>query len=121
MLHQVVKTYDRFQKFYQSKHSGRKLNWLFQLSKAELKASCFKASKTGYTLQVSAYQMGILLQYNKDDSYTFEELREITNLAPEAIIPALSILVKAKILLLSNGTKVGDSGSKYALNTDFKR
>ncbi|GAB5589452.1 ubiquitin ligase (cullin) of SCF [Umbelopsis nana] len=116
----VVKTYDRFQKFYQSKHSGRKLNWLFQLSKAELKASCFKASKTGYTLQVSAYQMGILLQYNKDDSYTFEELREITNLAPEAIIPALSILVKAKILLLSNGTKVGDSGSKYALNTDFK-
>lgn len=50
---QVVKTYDRFQKFYQSKHSGRKLNWLFQLSKAELKATCFKASKTGYTLQVT--------------------------------------------------------------------
>ncbi|KAI8583473.1 hypothetical protein K450DRAFT_223875 [Umbelopsis ramanniana AG] len=116
----VVKTYDRFQKFYQSKHSGRKLNWLFQLSKAELKATCFKASKTGYTLQVSAYQMGILLQYNNGDTYTFEELRDVTNLALEAIIPALSILVKAKILLLSNGTKVGDSGSKYSLNTDFK-
>jgi cullin 1 len=65
--------------------------------------------------------MGILLQYNNADSYTFEELKDITNLAPEAIIPALSILVKAKILLLSNGTKVGDSGSKYGLNTDFKR
>jgi cullin 1 len=65
--------------------------------------------------------MGILLQYNNGDTYTFEELRDVTNLALEAIIPALSILVKAKILLLSNGPKVGDSGSKYSLNTDFKR
>ncbi|KAG2180824.1 hypothetical protein INT43_008403, partial [Umbelopsis isabellina] len=116
----VVKTYDRFQKFYQSKHSGRKLNWLFQLSRAELKANCFKASKAGYTLQVSAYQMGILLQYNNADSYTFEELRDSTNLSPEAITPALGILVKAKILMLANGEKVGDAGSRYNLNLDFK-
>jgi cullin 1 len=44
--------YDIFQKFYQNKHSGRKLNWLFQLSKAELKTNYLKASKAGYTLQV---------------------------------------------------------------------
>lgn len=49
----MVKVYDLFQKFYQTKHSGRKLNWLFQLSKAELKTNYLKASKTGYTLQVN--------------------------------------------------------------------
>ena len=31
----LLKTYERFQMFYQTKHSGRKLNWLFQLSKGE--------------------------------------------------------------------------------------
>ena len=38
--------------FYQNKHSGRKLNWLFHLSKGELKTNYLKASKTGYTFQV---------------------------------------------------------------------
>ncbi|CAO3629492.1 unnamed protein product [Cunninghamella blakesleeana] len=116
----VVKVYDLFQKFYQTKHSGRKLNWLFQLSKAELKTNYLKASKTGYTLQVSTYQMGVLLQYNNGTSYTIEELQKNTALSPEALTPALSILVKAKVLLLSNGEKAGDEGTRYDLNFDFK-
>lgn len=116
----VVKTYDRFQKFYQNKHSGRKLNWLFQSCKAELKTSYLKASKTGYTFQVSAYQMGVLLQYNNATSYTYEDIQRSTALTPEALNPALGILVKAKVLLLTDGEKVGDSNSRYDLNFDFK-
>ncbi|KAI9262321.1 Cullin [Phascolomyces articulosus] len=116
----VIKTYDRFQKFYQNKHSGRKLTWLFQFCKAELKTSYLKGSKAGYTFQVSAYQMGVLLQYNSGTSYTFEELKESTALSPEVLTSALGILVKAKVLLLNNGEKVGDNGSKYDLNFDFK-
>ncbi|KAJ8662605.1 hypothetical protein O0I10_001567 [Lichtheimia ornata] len=116
----VVKTYDRFQKFYQNKHSGRKLNWLFQSCKAELKTSYLKASKTGYTFQVSAYQMGVLLQYNNATSYTYEDIQQSTALTPEALNPALGILIKAKVLLLTEGEKVGDSGSRYDLNFDFK-
>ncbi|CAO3589467.1 unnamed protein product [Absidia cylindrospora] len=116
----VVKIYDRFQKFYQNKHSGRKLNWLFQLSKAELKTNYLKGSKTGYTLQVSVYQMGVLLQYNNATNYSYEELQTNTGLSPEAMNPALGILVKARVLLLSTGEKVGDENSTYKLNTDFK-
>ncbi|ORZ15680.1 Cullin [Absidia repens] len=116
----VVKIYDRFQKFYQNKHSGRKLNWLFQLSKAELKTNYLKGSKTGYTLQVSAYQMGVLLQYNNATSYTYEELQTNTSLSPDAINPALGILLKARVLLLTSGEKVGDPKSRYELNFDFK-
>ncbi|KAF7725837.1 hypothetical protein EC973_009261 [Apophysomyces ossiformis] len=116
----VVKMYDRFQKFYQNKYSGRKLNWLFQLSKAELKTTYLKASKSGYSLQVSAYQMGILLQYNTSTTYSYEDLQRSTGLAPEALNPALGVLVKTKVLLLTSGEKVGDSGSRYDLNFDFK-
>ncbi|CEI94595.1 hypothetical protein RMCBS344292_08804 [Rhizopus microsporus] len=116
----VVEIYDKFQQFYQTKHVGRKLNWLFQLSKAELKTHYLKSSKVGYTFMVSAYQMGILLQYNNADSYTYEELQKSTALSPEALNPALGILVKAKVLLLRDGENVGEKGSSYALNQDFK-
>ncbi|KAI7849620.1 Cullin [Circinella umbellata] len=116
----VIKTYDRFQKFYQNKHSGRKLTWLFQFCKAELKTTYLKGTKAGYTFQVSAYQMGVLLQYNNSTSYTFEELQSSTALAPEVLSSALGILIKAKVLLLSNGEKVGDAGTKYDLNFGFK-
>ncbi|KAG0231395.1 hypothetical protein BGW42_006523 [Actinomortierella wolfii] len=116
----LVKTYERFQKFYQDKHSGRKLNWLFQLSKADLRATYIKANKVGYTFQVSTYQMGILLQYNSALSYTLEELQTQTNLNMEQLAGALGILVKAKVLLLENGSNVGDAGTRYELNMDFK-
>ncbi|KAJ3077130.1 hypothetical protein HK102_005291 [Quaeritorhiza haematococci] len=116
----LLKTYERFQTFYQVKHNGRKLNWLFQLSKGELKTSYLKASKTGYTFQVSTYQMGILLQYNNATSYTWEELLQSTALTPEVLQGQLGILVKAKVLQVQDGASVGSEGSKYDLNFDFK-
>ena len=36
---EIVPTYDRFQRFYQMKHSGRKLTWLWNYSKNELRAA----------------------------------------------------------------------------------
>ena len=65
--------------------------------------------------------MGILLQYNKDTSYTFEDLSQSTDLSADVLSGQLGILVKAKVLLLSNGSTVGEAGSRYDLNMDFKR
>ncbi|CAG8733875.1 28555_t:CDS:2, partial [Racocetra persica] len=117
---ELERTFQHFKMFYQHKHSGRKLNWLFHLSKGELKANYCHLSKAGYTFQVSTYQMGILLQYNKDTSYTFEELKQSTDLNADVLVGALGTLVKAKVLELSDGTEVGDSSSRYELNMDFK-
>jgi len=61
--------------------------------------------------------MGILLQYNKETSYTFEELSNSTGLTPDVLNGQLGILLKAKVLL-----QISDAGgSKYSLNSDFKR
>ena len=40
----------RFTAFYSGQHSGRKLNWLYHMSKGELVTNCFKNK---YTLQVN--------------------------------------------------------------------
>ena len=45
----IIKCFCRFTAFYSGQHSGRKLNWLFHMSKGELVTNCFKNK---YTLQV---------------------------------------------------------------------
>jgi len=101
-----------FQQFYQNQHSGRKLHWLFHLAKGEVKANYFKHTKTGYTLQVSTFQMAVLLQYNTNDSYTQEELLTNTSISADILKQILEVLLKAKILL--------PDGPKYRLNYEFK-
>ena len=46
---ELEKCHQRFTTFYGTRHSGRKLNWLLNLSKGELVTNCFK---NRYTLQV---------------------------------------------------------------------
>ena len=45
-------SYNRFTAFYGGQHSGRKMNWLYHMSKGELVTNCFKNK---YTLQVRSH------------------------------------------------------------------
>ncbi|TPX31644.1 hypothetical protein SmJEL517_g05059 [Synchytrium microbalum] len=117
----LTKTFELFQKFYSNKHSGRKLTWLFQMSKGELKTNYVKGEKGAkgtYTFMVSNYQMGILLQYNAGDKYTFSELESATSLSPEVLTGNLNILTKSRVLICETPTVTKDS--VFKLNFDFK-
>uniref|UniRef100_G1Q227 Cullin-1 n=1 Tax=Myotis lucifugus TaxID=59463 RepID=G1Q227_MYOLU len=89
----------RFTAFYASLHSGRKLTWLYQLSKGELVTNCFK---NRYTLQASTFQMAILLQYNTEDVYTVQQLTDSTQIKMDILAQVLQILLKAKLLVLED-------------------
>jgi cullin 1 len=110
---------ERFSRFYKNKHEGRKLTWLWQLCKGEVKATYCKNTKTPYTFQVSLYQMAILLLFNEKDQQTYDDIAETTQLNGEALDPSLSILCKAKVLLMKPEGKMGP-GANFALNYDFK-
>ncbi|KAI8921498.1 Cullin [Entophlyctis helioformis] len=116
----LLKTYERFQRYYNSKHNGRKLTWLFQYCKGELKTNYTKGSKTGYTFQVSTYQMAILLLYNTATTYTLGELLKSTDIARDTLIPSIAILVKARVLTLGDGDSATDDSARYTLNVDNK-
>ncbi|PWN50392.1 putative SCF complex member Cullin 1 [Violaceomyces palustris] len=107
---ELLPTYQRFERYYAAKHSGRKLTWLWQLSKNELKTN-YLAQKLQF--QTSTYQSAILLQYNTNDSLTLEELMSATGLNEQTIKPALAVMVKAKVLVL-------EGGDSYEINEDFK-
>jgi cullin 1 len=119
---ELIKPYDRFQSFYTSKHSGRKLTWLTNHSRAELKTNYSRHSRAAYTFTVSIYQLGILLTFNSADSHTYSEIEAITNLNSETLDGSLNLLLKAGVLLIEpKGSLVGtDKNQKLLLNLDFK-
>ena len=116
----IVKTYERFQKFYFEKHNGRKLTWLWQLCKGEMKANYIKNTKVPYTFQVSTYQMAIMLLFNDAETVTYEEMQRATALTDEVLSPSVAILVKAKVVLQTPEDGKPEVGTSYTLNYNFK-
>ena len=117
---EIVSTYTRFQSFYFDKHSGRKLTWLWQLSKGEIKVNYVKNTKIPFTFLVSTYQMAILLLFNDNDTIAYEAIQEATALSAEHLDPSLSVFVKAKVLIPSPETGKPEPGTTYSLNYNFK-
>ena len=109
---------ERFSVYYKAKHEGRKLTWLWQLCKGEIKANYIRGAKMPYTFQVSIYQMAVLLLFNDTDKCTYEEIATTTQLNPDPLDPSLGILIKAKVLTME-GAKIGP-GAVFSLNFDFK-
>ncbi|TFK69401.1 ubiquitin-protein ligase [Pluteus cervinus] len=107
---EIVPTYDRFQKYYQTKHSGRKLTWLWNYSKNELRTNY---TNQKYILMTSSYQMAVLLQYNRNDTLSLDELVAATAISKDILTQVLALLVKAKIL-------VNEEKDQYDLNPGFK-
>jgi cullin 1 len=93
---EIISTYNRFSQYYQTKHSGRKLTWLWNYSKNELRTNYLNQK---YILMTSSYQMAVLLQYNRNDTLNLEELVAATSISKDILSQVLALLVKAKILI----------------------
>jgi cullin 1 len=92
---ELIACRDMFQEFYSKKHNGRKLNWLYQHSKNEIKALTFHRI---YTLQCSTYQAAVLALFNDTSTMTMEQIQESTQLSEPILCNTLMTLVKTRIL-----------------------
>ncbi|KAH8108737.1 Cullin-domain-containing protein [Phellopilus nigrolimitatus] len=108
---EILPTYNRFQQYYQQKHSGRKLTWLWNYSKNELRTNY---ANQKYIFMTSAYQMAVLVQYNDYDTLTLDELVAYTGISQDILKQVLGILVKARVLLHDT------DGDPYDLNPTYK-
>ncbi|KAI9019022.1 Cullin [Hyaloraphidium curvatum] len=89
------KSVSEFTQFYNQQHNGRKLSWLHNLSKADLKL--WMPDKK-YELNCSLFQAGILLQFNDTDSLTIEDLRAATSLNDTEMKRSLKALADVKLV-----------------------
>ena len=100
-------TYDRFQNYYQTTHLGRKLIWLWNYSRNELRTNYLDQK---YIFTTSAYQMAVLLQYNDNDTCSLDELAIATHISTDLLTQVLQSLVKFRIL-------INESADQYDLNS----
>ena len=107
---------ERFTNFYGGQHSGRKLNWLYHMSKGELTTNCFKNK---YTLQASTFQMAVLLQFNDCDRWTLKSLSEVTDIKMDILKQVLGIILKSKLLIAEKPSdEAGGAGSSSGISEE---
>lgn len=107
-----------FNKFYQGKYSGRKLQWQASLGHCNIMASFKGGDKE---LQVSLFQALCLLQFNDADELSLEELKESTNIEDGELRRTLQSLAcgKARVIVKSPKGKDIMDGDKFFFNKAF--
>jgi cullin 1 len=107
---EILPTYERFNRFYQNKHSGRKLTWLWRYSRYEMRTNYLDQR---YTFFTSSHQMTILLQYNESETLSSEELRLATGIGKDVLKGTLAVLVKIGVL-------INEEPDQYDLNPRYR-
>ncbi|XP_075224778.1 cullin 1 [Lycorma delicatula] len=114
---ELERSVHRFTRFYSGRHSGRKLNWLYNMSKGELLTNCFR---NRYTLQASTFQMAVLLHFNLSESWSVQQLGESTQIKSDFLLQVLQILIKSKLLYCNEEENEIHSNSILSLFTGYK-
>lgn len=102
-----------FTRYYSGKYTGRKLNWVLQMSRGEvISTSGTFANK--YTFICNTQQISLLMLFNERNAYKQSDLETILKLPKDQLIPALHSLLKVGLLLNVSGN---DKSSKKS-NSD---
>lgn len=143
--------FDAFKRFYLAKHSGRQLTLQPQLGSADLNAVFYgprreegegrdgassstltpapspsqqcSAANRKHIIQVSTYQMCILMLFNNRDRLTYEEIQNETDIQERDLIRALQSLAMGKatqrILMKNPKTKEIEPMHEFYVNDSF--
>ncbi|KAK9872995.1 hypothetical protein WA026_020340 [Henosepilachna vigintioctopunctata] len=138
--------FESFRRFYLAKHSGRQLTLQPQLGNADLNAIFYgpkkdEVDKEGacssstslvsnrsagprkHIIQVSTYQMVVLMLFNNRDKLTYEEIKHESDIPERDLIRALQSLAMGKatqrILIKNPKTKEIEPSHEFYVNDSF--
>jgi len=113
---------NRFETFYLAKHTGRRLSWQPNHGVADVKAMM----KSKHELNVSTYQMCILMLFNNHQTLSYQDLQSTTNIPIDDLkrhLMSLYVNPKAKILVKcgekERSNKDPQDGDSFQVNTAF--
>lgn len=103
--------FENFRRFYLAKHSGRQLTLQPQLGSADLHATFFGPKKDDngesgassskgprrHIIQVSTYQMCVLMLFNNREKWTYEEIKNETDIPERDLLRAIQSLAVGKL------------------------
>ncbi|KAJ4960622.1 hypothetical protein NE237_020532 [Protea cynaroides] len=96
---EILGVCEKFRAYYLGTHTGRRLSWQTNMGTADLKATFGKGQK--HELNVSTYQMCILMLFNNADSMSYKEIEQATEIPASDLKRCLQSLacVKGKNVL----------------------
>ncbi|KAJ5782392.1 hypothetical protein N7457_004166 [Penicillium paradoxum] len=117
----IARSINKFETFYHTKHTGRKLTWKHQLAHCQLTAN-FPLGKKN--LVVSSFQAIVLLLFNDipdGESMQYPQIQEATGLSDPELKRTLQSLACAKYRVLTKEPKGKDVNTtdKFSYNTSF--
>lgn len=116
---QLAMSMDNFNKFYEEKHNGRKLNWVLSQARGEITSTAFGGKKI---FMATTAQMAVLMLYNEGLKFTAKDICEKIGMDKKTMVQTVASLVKNEVL---NG-KDSDGKTDYTddemfnLNISYK-
>ncbi|KAJ1267473.1 hypothetical protein BS78_07G058900 [Paspalum vaginatum] len=95
---EIIAVSEKFRAYYLGTHNGRRLTWQTNMGNADIKATFGNGSK--HELNVSTYQMCVLMLFNSSDVLTYREIEQST------AIPAADLKRCLQSLALVKGKQV---------------
>lgn len=132
--------FEAFRRYYLAKHSGRQLTLQPQLGSADLNATFYGSKKDDsgeaaasssstsvgqrkHIIQVSTYQMVILMLFNNREKLTYEEIKNETDIPEKDLMRAIQSLALGKmtqrILTKEPKTKEIEQDHIFMVNDQF--
>jgi hypothetical protein len=117
----IQKAMSDFEKYYKSKHTGRKLEWKHSLAHCVMKARFPSGNKE---IVFSSFQAIVMLYFNgkaNGESITYQELSQATKLSDIELKRTLQSLACAKYRVLSKSPKGKEVNTtdKFSVNLSF--
>ncbi|KAG6659344.1 hypothetical protein I3843_03G024300 [Carya illinoinensis] len=75
---EILGVCEKFRSYYLGTHTGRRLSWQTNMGTADLKATFGKGQK--HELNVSTYQMCVLMLFNNADRLSYKEIEQATEI-----------------------------------------
>lgn len=91
---EILSVCDKFKKYYLGTHNGRRLTWQTNMGSADIKATFSKGVK--HELNVSTYQMCVLMQFNDADGLSYREIEQAVEIPRAELKRCLQSLACAK-------------------------
>ncbi|KAL9641994.1 hypothetical protein ABK040_004050 [Willaertia magna] len=116
----VDKSANIFKEFYTTEHTGRKVTWQYNMGTGDIRANGYDKK---YELNVSTFQMVILLLFNEKSTLTYGDILNQTKIPMNDLkrnLLALTVKTKTHEKLLSLTDKVLNKDSEFTLNESFE-